>query len=225
MSTKNTQTLLCLLSVWLAQPSTLLACSTAVFGPAATADGAPLLWKNRDTDVLSNKVVFVPEKPFSYLGLVNAEETSGRSVYAGLNAKGFAIFNSVACNLPAPPTEMKDLEGQIMADALRTCRSVDDFEAYLRKNLGKSLGSQANFGVLDSTGHAALFEVHKVKYIDVTRLANQDGTGFLPVLKQAQQTIYEATAAFLQTPHTPTEFAQFQDRIAADALAALQKVR
>ncbi|MCY2994478.1 MAG: hypothetical protein NTY19_42420 [Planctomycetota bacterium] len=396
MSAKKSQTLLCLLSVWLAQPSTLLACSTAVFGPAATADGAPLLWKNRDTDVLSNKVVFVSEKPFSYLGLVNAEEPSGRSVYAGLNVEGFAIFNSVAFNLPAPPTEMKDLEGQIMADALRTCRTVDDFEAYLRKNLGKSLGSQANFGVLDAAGHAALFEVHnhgyqkldavaapggylintnfsrsgpqgkglghlrferasslvaqaggkasprfvldtlardfgnalvaapslaelaalsgkpprflstedslcrahtsaavviqgrqpgpnglpatmwvaigeplcslavplwveagtapallhdgkdasmyceaarirkllrpfeetdKVKYIDVTRLANQEGTGFLPTLQKAQQAIYEATAAFLQRPHTPAEYAQFQDRMAADALAALQKVR
>ena len=96
MSTKTARILFCLLVLWLAQPSTLRACSTAVFGPAATADGAPLLWKNRDTDVLSNKVVFVPEKPFSYLGLVNAEETSGRSVYAGLNAEGFAIFNSVA---------------------------------------------------------------------------------------------------------------------------------
>ena len=225
MSTKTARTLLCLLVLWPVPPVKLRACSTAVFGPAATADGAPLLWKNRDTDVLLNKVVFVPEKPFSYLGLVNAEETSGRSVYAGLNAEGFAIFNSVAYNLPAPPMEMKDLEGQIMADALRTCRSVDDFEAYLRKNLGKSLGSQAKFGVLDAAGHAALFEVHKVKYIDLTRLENQEGTGFLPALQKAQQAIHEATATFLQTPHTAAEFAQFQDRIAADALAALQKVR
>jgi hypothetical protein len=396
VSTKTARILFCLLVLWPMPPVKLRACSTAVFGPAATADGAPLLWKNRDTDVLSNKVVFVPEKPFSYLGLVNAEETSGRSVYAGLNAEGFAIFNSVAFNLPAPPTEMKDLEGQIMADALRTCRTVDDFETYLRKNLGKSLGSQANFGVLDAAGHAALFEVHnhgcqkldavaapggylintnfsrsgpqgkglghlrferasslvaqaggrvsprfvldtlardfgnalvpapslaelatlsgksprflstedslcrahtsaavviqgrraapnsspatmwiaigeplcslavplwveagaappllhegqdaplyrevarirkllrpfeetdKVKYIDVIRLANQEGTGFLPALQKAQQAIHEATATFLQTPHTAAEFAQFHDRMAAEALAALQKVR
>lgn len=396
VSPKIARTVLCLLAFWLAQPSRLVACSTAVFGPAATADGAPMLWKNRDTDVLSNKVIFVPEKPFSFLGLVNAEETSGRFVYAGLNAEGFAIFNSVAFNLPVPPTETKDLEGQIMADALRTCRSVDDFDAYLRKNLGAALGSQANFGVMDAAGHAALFEVHnhgyrkldaaaapdgylintnfarsgprdkglghlrferastlvsqaagkvsprfvldtlardfgnalvptpslaeltalsgksprflctddslcrantsaavviqgrrlgpnappatmwvalgeplcsiavplwveagsrpaalregkeallcreafrirkllrpfdeidKVKYIDATRLVNQEGTGFLPGLQKAQQAIYEATAAFLQARHTPAEFAQFQERIAADALAALQKVR
>ena len=175
MSTKTARILFCLLVLWPVPPVKLRACSTAVFGPAATADGAPLLWKNRDTDVLSNKVVFVPEKPFSYLGLVNAEETSGRSVYAGLNAEGFAIFNSVAYNLPAPPMEMKDLEGQIMADALRTCRTVDDFETYLRKNLGKSLGSQANFGVLDAAGHAALFEVHNHGYQKLDAVAAPDG--------------------------------------------------
>ena len=145
----------------LLHPGRLPACSTAVFGPAATADGAPMLWKNRDTDVLSNKVVFVQEKPFAFVGLVNASETSGRFVYAGLNAVGFAIFNSVAYNLPPPSAEeMKDLEGQIMSDALRTCRSVDDFQAYLEKNLGAALGSQANFGVFDAAGRAALFEEH-----------------------------------------------------------------
>jgi hypothetical protein len=68
-------------------------------------------------------------------------------------------------------------------------------------------------------------ETDKVKYIDVTRLANQEGTGFLPALQKAQQAIHEATATFLQTPHTAAEFAQFQDRMATDALAALQKVR
>jgi hypothetical protein len=31
-----------------------------------------MLWKNRDTDNLSNKVVFVREAPFSYLALVDA---------------------------------------------------------------------------------------------------------------------------------------------------------
>ena len=45
-------------------------------------------------------------------------------------------------------------------------------------------------------------------------------TGFLPALQKAQQAIYEATEAFLRTRHTPAEFAQFQDQ-----MAALQKVR
>ncbi len=134
-------------------------CTTAVVGAGAGSGGRPLLWKNRDTDFLNNKVLFVSETPYSYLALVNAQDRSGRWAYAGLNAAGFAIFNSVAYNLPEAGGEMKDLEGTIMADALRRCASVDDFESYLREGLGPSLGSLANFGVIDARGGAAIFEV------------------------------------------------------------------
>jgi hypothetical protein len=140
------------------------ACTTAVVSAAAGAERRPLLWKNRDTDVLDNKVLFVRESPYSYLALVNAEDRSGRWAYAGLNSAGFAIFNSVAYNLPAAGGDLQDLEGSIMADALRSCASVDDFEAYLQAGLGPSLGSQANFGVLDAQGGAALFEVSNRAY-------------------------------------------------------------
>jgi hypothetical protein len=140
------------------------ACTTAVISAAASAQGRPMLWKNRDTDYLNNKVIFVSGNPFSYLALVNAEDRSGRWVYAGLNSAGFAIFNSVAYNLPEKSSEMKDLEGAIMADALRTCSSIADFENYVRENLGPSLGSLANFGVLDAAGETALFEVSNHAY-------------------------------------------------------------
>jgi hypothetical protein len=135
-------------------------CSTAVITGAASQNGVPMLWKNRDTGYLSNKVVYVQEKPYNYLGIINAKETSGRFVYAGLNSVGFGIMNSVAYNLPKKSDEMQDLEGQIMADALRTCKTVDDFETYIKKNLGEALGSWANFGVIDAQGNAVIFEVH-----------------------------------------------------------------
>ncbi|MBN2344993.1 MAG: hypothetical protein JXO51_01295 [Candidatus Aminicenantes bacterium] len=139
-------------------------CTTAVLSPAAVRDGRPMLWKNRDSDFLNNKVIFVRESPHSYLALVNAEDRSGRWAYAGLNDAGFAIFNSVAYNLPQHKDEMRDLEGTIMADALRRCASVEEFENYLRSSLGPSLGSLANFGVLDARGGAALFEVSNHAY-------------------------------------------------------------
>lgn len=149
----------------LAAPSALAEeCSTALIFGAAAEDGRPILWKNRDTDRLSNKVVYVAEVPFSYLGLVNADDPSGRRVWAGLNAAGFAIENSVAYNLPSKSSEAKDLEGVVMGDALRSCRTVDDFEAYLKRNQGPDLGCQANFGVIDAAGGAALFEVHNRGY-------------------------------------------------------------
>jgi hypothetical protein len=146
------------------QAKTREGCSTAVITGEATASGAPILWKNRDTSYLSNKVVYVMEKPYSYLGIVNAKEISGRSVYAGLNSAGFAIMNSVAYNLPRKAGETQDLEGHIMADALRTCQTVEDFENYIKRNLGESLGSLANFGIIDAQGQAMIFEVHNNGY-------------------------------------------------------------
>jgi hypothetical protein len=139
-------------------------CTTAVISGGATRDARPILWKNRDTDKPSNKVVYVDEKPFSYLGVTNADNTSGRAVWGGLNSAGFAIINSVAYNLPKKSGEMEDLEGMMMADALRKCATADDFEEYIKTNLGADLGSRANFCVIDAQGGAAIFEVHNHGY-------------------------------------------------------------
>lgn len=136
------------------------ACTSAVVGPEASTTGTPILWKNRDTPRLSNKVVFVDEKPHAYLCLVNARADSGRSCFAGLNDAGFAIINTVAYNVPELAGETNDREGIIQADALRTCRTVDDFQRYLEANLGPELGGQTNIGVFDADGGAALFEIH-----------------------------------------------------------------
>lgn len=142
----------------------IMACTTAIISPAASAQGVPMLWKNRDTDFLSNKVIYVEAQPYSYLGLINAGDTSGRFVYAGLNAEGFGIMNSVAYNLTNKKDDLADLEGILMAEALRTCRTVDDFEHFIQKNLGASMGSQANFGVIDVNGNAMIFEVSNWSY-------------------------------------------------------------
>jgi len=140
------------------------ACTTAIIGVKASKLKIPMLWKNRDTSYLSNKIIFVKESPFSYLGIINAKETSGNNVYAGLNSEGFGIINTVAYNLPIDKSEFIDLEGRIMADALRLCKTVDDFEDYIKKNLGRTLGSWANYGVIDAEGKAAVFEVYNHGY-------------------------------------------------------------
>ena len=136
------------------------ACTSAVVAPGAALGGAPILWKNRDTPTLSNKVVYIDDSPFDYLCLANARADSGRSCWAGLNAAGFAIMNTVAYNVPLLAGEVGDREGVIMADALRTCRTVDDFQRYLEANQGPEFGGQTNFGVIDGEGGAAIFEVH-----------------------------------------------------------------
>jgi hypothetical protein len=135
-------------------------CTTLVAAAGGTAAGGALLWKNRDTDTLSNKVVLVEDQPYAFLALVNADDPAGRMAWAGLNAAGFAVANSVAYNLPQLAGEEQDLEGLIMADALRTCRTVDDFERAIARRLGPGLGSRANFLVIDADGRAAIFETH-----------------------------------------------------------------
>ncbi len=139
-------------------------CSTVVVSGTVTPDGGPLLWKNRDTDQLSNKVVFVDDKPYSYLALVNADDSTGVMVWAGLNSAGLAIANSVAYNLPRKTDEYADLEGVIMASALRKCATVDEFELFLKSRLGPDLGSQANFCLIDAHGSSAIFEAHNHAY-------------------------------------------------------------
>jgi hypothetical protein len=136
------------------------ACTSAVVAPTGSATGTPILWKNRDTSSVSNKVIYVDEEPFAYLCLANASTGSGRSCFAGLNEEGFAIINTVAYNIPLRTDESVDLEGIIQADALRTCRTVEDFEHYIEANLGPELGAQTNIGVMDAEGGAAIYEVH-----------------------------------------------------------------
>lgn len=143
-----------------AAPAGAEECTAAVISAVGNVEEAPLLWKNRDTGTLSNRLVFVDEEPFDFLCLANADSAAGRMCWAGLNSAGFAIMNTVAYNLPKLAGEMEDLEGAIMADALRTCRTAADFEAMLASNLGPDLGSLANFGVIDADGSAVVYEVH-----------------------------------------------------------------
>ncbi len=139
-------------------------CTSAIISRFAAQSGAPMLWKNRDTGVRSNKIVLVDEKPYRYLALVNSNDASGRICYAGLNEAGFGIMNTASYNLPEKPGELKDLEGFLMADALRKCRTIADFEKLITVNLGRNLGVEANFGVIDANGNAMLFEIYNHGY-------------------------------------------------------------
>jgi hypothetical protein len=152
-------------------------CTSLVAAAAGTVDGAPLLWKNRDTSnpPTPNKVVFVEEQPYSYLALVNSGADNGRIAWLALNSAGFAVANTGTDNLPADTpgsaagrtgaaagaeTAMGMSPGLIMADAARTCATVDDFERFLARNLGRETMTRSNFLALDARGNASIFETH-----------------------------------------------------------------
>lgn len=181
-------------------------CTAAVVATKASADGAPMLWKNRDTGALSNKLLYVDEDPYDYLCLANADADSGRQCFAGLNAAGFGIINTVAYNLPEESGGLRDLEGFIMADALRTCRSTDDFRSYLDANLGPDLGSLATFGVVGDDGAARLFEVHNHGLESHDPAATDDG--YLVVTNFARSGEPDQGAGYLRFERATELFAE-----------------
>lgn len=147
-----------LLSILCTAPS--FACTSAIVSAKASANGRPILWKHRDTSA-SNNFLYRVDNPgkIGYVGLFNgADELTLDEAWMGMNDAGFSIMNTVAYNLPENDPSWIDREGFVMARALETCRSVDDFEALLNR-LPKPMGVRTCFGVLDADGNGAYFEV------------------------------------------------------------------
>jgi hypothetical protein len=139
-------------------------CTTAVVSGKATADGRPLLLKNRDADELHNRLVSVLDTKYRFVGLVNSSDSANREVWSGFNSAGFAIMNSAAYNLKGEDTTtLADREGLIMRQALAECATLKDFERLLN-SLPRPLGVEANFGVIDAQGGAAYYEVNNFKF-------------------------------------------------------------
>lgn len=139
------------------------ACTSMIVSASATADGRPLLWKNRDTGAKNNYLYRVEadadaDRSYGYVGLFNgADSLVLEEAWMGMNDAGFAIMNTVAYNLPANDPAWADREGIVMALALSKCATVDDF-ATLLDTLPKPMGVQTDFGVIDAYGGGAYFE-------------------------------------------------------------------
>lgn len=135
------------------------ACTVAVISGKYTKDGRPLLWKNRDTWAIHNKIMYFNDAKFAYMGLVNSQDSLGKSIWIGMNDQGFAVMNSNSYNLTIGDTaKHSGLEGRLLKHALATCATVQDFQDYLDK-MEKPTGLEGNFGVIDAQGGAALFEL------------------------------------------------------------------
>lgn len=147
-------TLLCLFGL-----QSALGCTSLIASGRATLSGRPILWKHRDTDASDNYLYRI-DRPgdIGYVGLFNGGDSLDLDqAWMGMNDAGFAIMNTVAYNLADPDPDWADREGFVMARALATCRTVDDFEALLEA-MPKPLGVQTNFGCIDARGGAAYFE-------------------------------------------------------------------
>ena len=138
------------------------ACTTAVISGKVTHDGRPILWKNRDTSFRHNELVLFGDGKYRVLAVVNAG--SRKSVWMGVNETGFCIENSLSKDLNDQSENEKSSSksglgnGGLMKLALQTCASVEDFRKLLEKTDGEGRQTNANFGVIDAHGGAAMFE-------------------------------------------------------------------
>ena len=140
------------------------ACTSAVISAKASKNGRPMLWKNRDTYALNNKIMIFNDGKYPYVALVNSSDKKGRSIWIGYNSKGFGIMNTVSYNLNNDTIKKTGHEGRIMKQALQNCATVDEFEQFLR-TLPQPTGLETNFGVIDAQGGAAYFEVGNFKIV------------------------------------------------------------
>jgi hypothetical protein len=136
------------------------ACTTAVVSGTAAANGRPLLWKNRDAENKQNQVIYDDTGRYPFVGVVNSGDLAGFEVWAGINAKGFAIMNAASYNLAKTDSTA---EGLLMRLALQSCATIEEFQALLEKtNGGRDV--TANFGVIDARGGAAIFETSRTAF-------------------------------------------------------------
>lgn len=136
------------------------ACTTAVVSAAATANARPLLWKNRDAEDKQNQVIYDDTGRYPFVGVVNSGDPAGLEVWAGVNARGFAIMNAASYNLAKTDSTA---EGLLMRLALQSCATVEEFQALLEKTSG-GRDVTANFGVIDARGGAAIFETSRTAF-------------------------------------------------------------
>lgn len=84
----------------------------------------------------------------------------------GANTAGFALMNTQSYNLVEvkPGEERGEANGRVIYRALELCASVQEFCHFL-DTLSKPSYIEANFGVIDAQGGAAMFEVDYHGYV------------------------------------------------------------
>ncbi len=139
-------------------------CTTGVCSGAATPDGKPLLWKNRDVGSRDMEFHYYDDGriPFISIATIHAPDAK---YFGGVNAAGFGIENSNYYNLPYGGSGDPDDDGWIHREALARLRTVDEFESFIDSlNLSRGVNLNSNYGDIDAFGGAAMFEVSAYSY-------------------------------------------------------------
>ena len=153
----------------------MYACTAVIISGNVTADGRPMIWKNRDTGNLDNSIRHFSGEKYSFTGLVDSR-SGGGEVWIGVNTAGFAVMNTASYCLKDDdvPASMMDREGVLMYRALEICATLEDFENLL-DTLARPMGVEANFGCIDAHGGAAWYETDNDSFHKIDVSGCEDG--------------------------------------------------
>ena len=136
-------------------------CTTALISGSATADGRPLLWKNRDVSRWRQEFHFYDETPYDFIGVTYAGVDT--ECWGGINEAGFAIENANGLNLGS--VTGPDDDGFIQYLALATCERVSDFRTILDSTNITGRTRPSIYGVFDRFGDGGMFECRDISYV------------------------------------------------------------
>lgn len=137
-------------------------CTTAVISGKFTADGRPLLWKNRDAPHRHNEVVLFNEGIYRSVAVVNAGSRS--TVWMGVNSAGLCIENSLSKDLQKEDETNGPGNGRFMKQILQTCATLEEVLELLDSSNATGRSTRANFGVIDADGGAGIIEAGPRSY-------------------------------------------------------------
>ena len=142
-----------------------ISCTSVIVSGKATKSGRPVIFKNRDTGNLNNRVNWKQGDKYSFIGLENASKTTTEE-WGGTNEAGFCIINTASYNIKDDdiPDSKMDNEGVLMYKALGVCATISDFEKFLDE-YPRPMGVETNFGVVDAEGGAAYYEVNNTRWV------------------------------------------------------------
>ena len=134
-----------------------VACTIAVVAPKASKEGGAILWKNRDNTSYRTSIRYISGGKYAYTGVAPTHRPE-LGVLCGVNEVGFGIVNALSSNLPITDAKGPKSRSVFMAEALANCRTVEEFEEFLR-NYKRGGRFTTNIGVGDATGAAVIFEI------------------------------------------------------------------
>ena len=80
------------------------ACTSAIVTAQRSSEGAPLLWKHRDSNPGISRVEYITGGKYAYTAIVPNDEHYAEAVYAGVNERGLGIMNTAIISMQTSHT-------------------------------------------------------------------------------------------------------------------------